>query len=596
MSEINKLTVNGKVYDLADATARQQVELAKKTSENILTYIKITDITGLLQEEGGINIYGNLYNDADFRRSDYIYLQKGHVITGNNIRTSKLIAIAVYSENKVFDSGNSVQGSASVENYILTMPYDGYVRLCCRLTELNAGGTFSIANSIGNQFSAVDSNVSALHSAAATVSKYTVNAEAIAENPNTYILENLNGTLATTGDQTGCSDFRACKPGDKLKYKLSVNTNWVLLATYDKDCNLVTCVKGTGQSSFIEGEYTFAEGEAYFRISGVIAYLANYYAEFIPVHNYKIGLEMADVEEAIGNALGADTLPHYYTDYMTERVAAINNKDCLIGNHGDSFVFITDTHTPRNKMNSPALIKEIVNNSSVRFVINGGDTIDNHETWDEAVGILREWRNLMRGIPEYRVMGNHDLNSISDVEDSRLSEDDWYGTMVKPTEDMVKTDGKYYFCIDNESQKIRYICLSYLNGRTAERTWFKQRLTELGSGWTVLVIPHYLFGSTTDVIHANGQYVINDINEVYGNMNATLIGVLAGHTHADYSTTEVTNGYHLIATTCDAFTGTPTKTAGTTTEQAFDVIHIDTANRKLYATRIGAGEDRQWDY
>ncbi len=310
--------------------------------------------------------------------------------------------------------------------------------------------------------------------------------------------------------------------------------------------------------------------------------------------------EIADMQAALGESADpADTtvLPDYYTDYMAERIEAINEKDCLIGSHGDSLVFITDTHIPRNKMQSPGLIKEILNNTSVRFVINGGDSLDDHPTQGEALALFRQWRKQIQGVEEYRIMGNHDLNgSGQEVADAKLTQDHWYGTMVKPIEHRVKTDGKPYFCIDNESQKIRYICLSYRYNEAEQRAWLKERLTELETGWTVLVIPHYLFDSTTDVIHTHGQYLINDINAVYADMNATLIGVLAGHTHVDYSTTEAVNGYHLITTTCDACTGAPAKTAGTVTEQAFDVIHIDTANRKLYATRIGAGEDRQWDY
>ena len=310
--------------------------------------------------------------------------------------------------------------------------------------------------------------------------------------------------------------------------------------------------------------------------------------------------QIADIQAALeGNTQPEDTngLPAYYTDYMTQRLEAINEKDCLIGGHGDSFVFITDTHLERNKLNSPALIKEIINNTAVRFVINGGDTLDNDPTQGEALARLRQWRRLMHGVEEYRVKGNHDLNgSGQSVAEAKLTEDHWYGTMVKPFAHLVKTGGKSYFCIDNQNAKIRYICLGAPYSTAEQRAWLKARLTELEAGWSVLVIPHYLFDSTTDVIHTHGQYLINDINDVYVNMNATLIGVLAGHTHTDYATTEAVNGYHLIATTCDALTGTPAKTAGTVTEQAFDVIHIDTATRMLYATRIGAGEDRQWSY
>ena len=416
------------------------------------------------------------------------------------------------------------------------------------------------------------------------LTKYSIGVNSILENTNTYLEEKDNYAPTTTTDLLGVSGYRICKSGDLLKYKLSNQVDKPIIATYDKHFNVTNVILGQGQSTYLEGEYAFAEGDVYFRICGCTneSYRSKYYITYETVYFY------SDPTAA---------LPDYYTEYMAEKITAINDKDCLIGNHGDSFVFITDTHTPRNKMYSPALIKEIVNNTAVRFVINGGDSLDNEDTRSGAISQLREWRNLMRGINEYRIMGNHDLNKVGNtIEAAYLSIDDWYGTMVKPLEDTIQTDGKYYFCIDNESQKIRYICLSYLNNANTERSWLKERLTELSADWTVLIISHYLFGDELGVIHTNGQYVIDDINEVYSTMKADFIGILAGHTHADYSATEPTNGYNLIATTCDTFTGTPTKTAGTHTEQAFDVIHIDTTNRKMYATRIGAGNDREWSY
>lgn len=416
------------------------------------------------------------------------------------------------------------------------------------------------------------------------LTKYTLSVDSALENPNTYLEGNDNYAPYPTSDAVGISDYRICKVGDVLKYKLSNQNGKPIVATYDDHFNLANVVLGDGQSTYLEGEYTFVEGEAYFRICTCTneSYRSKYYVDY---------------ESVYFNGKSTDVLPDYYTDYIKERIATINNKDCLVGSHGDGFVFITDTHTPRNKMRSPLLIKEIVNNTAVRFVINGGDTLDDEGTRAEAISQLRNWRDLMRGVTEYRIMGNHDLNKVGNTnEEAYLSTDDWYGTMVKPLEDTIQTDGKYYFCIDNESQKIRYICLSYLNNANTEKVWLKERLSELSNGWNALVVSHYLFSDSTGTIHDNGQIIIDCINEVYSTMNATLIGILAGHNHADYSTTESVNGYHLIATTCDTFTGTPTKTVGTYTEQAFDVIHIDTTNKKMYATRIGAGNDREWSY
>lgn len=38
------------------------------------------------------------------------------------------------------------------------------------------------------------------------------------------------------------------------------------------------------------------------------------------------------------------------------------------------------------------------------------------------------------------------------------------------------------------------------------------------------------------------------------------------------------------------------RTPETVREQAFDVVHIDLTNRKLYTTRIGGGFDREFSW
>ena len=180
----------------------------------------------------------------------------------------------------------------------------------------------------------------------------------------------------------------------------------------------------------------------------------------------------------------------------------------------------------------------------------------------------------------------------------------FYGIMVKPSEQWIDTNGKLYYCVDNPSQKIRYICLAIeafanVSDGSEQKTWLESKLTELSSDWSIVILQHRIWGSTTDAIEEKAQKVINIVNDVWNNINADFIGIIAGHTHLDYSTTEPVNGYLLIACNCDTLAGNNsgyTRTAGTTSEQSFDVFHIDKANKHLYATRIGAGTDRDWSY
>lgn len=295
-------------------------------------------------------------------------------------------------------------------------------------------------------------------------------------------------------------------------------------------------------------------------------------------------------------------LPEYWLDYLEGKINDITQKDALIGAHGDSFIFITDTHVNRNKMYSPILIEYIAKNTSVGKVINGGDILDNESSASNAMYKLLLWRNAMANIKEYRVMGNHDLNRSGQLDPTAyLTEDNWYGLMVKPFEEDVSADQKSYFCVDNEVQKVRLICIQYyFNAGSTEEKWICDKLTEKGEDWTILVINHHIFDANEKgKLHAHGEKLIKTINGVYSDIKANFIGILAGHSHYDYATTETTNGYHLITTTCDAYRaegGGLVRTKGTVAEQAFDVVHIDTKERKMYLTRIGAGEDRTFLY
>ena len=295
-------------------------------------------------------------------------------------------------------------------------------------------------------------------------------------------------------------------------------------------------------------------------------------------------------------------LPSYWATYIEEKINDITQKDALIGSHGDSFIFITDTHVNRNKMYSPILLEYIVNNTSVGKVINGGDILDQETSALVAMSKLILWRNATANIKEYRIMGNHDLNKSGQLDSAAyLTEDNWYGLMVKPFEEDVSADQKSYFCVDNEAQKVRLVCIQYsfTAGSTAEK-WICDKLTEKGEDWTVLVINHHIFDANEKgKLHTHGERLIKTINSVYSDIKANFIGILAGHSHYDYATTEATNGYHLITTTCDAYRaegGGLVRTEGTVAEQAFDVVHIDTKEGKMYLTRIGAGEDRSFSY
>jgi hypothetical protein len=184
--------------------------------------------------------------------------------------------------------------------------------------------------------------------------------------------------------------------------------------------------------------------------------------------------------------------------------------------------------------------------------------------------------------------------------------------LLKGAEDKIVTNSELSCYFDNTNQKIRYIVFDshYENGDDLipdwSLEWLKSRMTELDGDWTIVVFTHIIFEMNysesqngTVRYNVNGQKIVNAINTVKDDLQATLACVVCGHVHYDYSNTD--NGYLIITTTCDSKQDSGQwcgwgSGAGTIKEHAFDVFSINTQNKTIKATRIGRGQDREWVY
>lgn len=104
------------------------------------------------------------------------------------------------------------------------------------------------------------------------------------------------------------------------------------------------------------------------------------------------------------------------------------------------------------------------------------------------------------------------------------------------------------------------------------------------------------------------RYDYVSVNADFTKAKGELIGLFAGHVHADfywrpgliYNNWEDSK-FGIITTRCDARTENTSdlmaeRVAGTVTEQSFDVFTVNRATRTIYATKIGAGSDRVISY
>ncbi len=331
-------------------------------------------------------------------------------------------------------------------------------------------------------------------------------------------------------------------------------------------------------------------------------------------------------------------IPRYWESALDTAIAKIQALDGVTGTHGDSFVFITDYHIKKNANRSAALIREIVASTAVDKVFYGGDTLDEQTAKAQAYALHRKFWRQFDGLRVFPVYGNHDNNDNNKTTDEDiLTYNEVYSLFGKRVEkygidttfspDTHNEDGLItgtettwrerwghteplgnYYYFDNTPQKIRYIVLNGFFAVKAgdQGTWFRNTLNATPAGWTIVVLCHAWWQDPARTKYSTTTGSLINALDAYikGGGAAKVACWIAGHLHYDYSEmidTVVTSGddagktysFPVIITTCDSYLNDTTNmTLGTATEQAFDVIHIDTYNQTVKCTRVGAGEDR----
>lgn len=334
-------------------------------------------------------------------------------------------------------------------------------------------------------------------------------------------------------------------------------------------------------------------------------------------------------------------LPSYYDDYLADKIDEINEIIDGSGDDGDTFIFITDYHRQSNIKNSPAVIKRLMDWTRIRSIVFGGDAQDFETTAGGAIaennGFRADFEKLWDKM--HNIIGNHEFNSHygSEAELTHEQLKLFFLRQQAASFGAVNTYGDYW--VDNTDQKIRYFFLGCTKTSTIENNQLKWIFSELEEndvpeGYLIVVLSHltYKFTSSDNTkIFVQGNVAtlaknltkynerdgsVSTLDELYNFSDAkgTCIAIIGGHTHYDASTEYenlVENSSSsdtsfvwpyipVIATTTDAInkqqtnTGELTRTAGTVTEQAFDVVNIDRSGRKITMKRIGAGGDREF--
>lgn len=388
--------------------------------------------------------------------------------------------------------------------------------------------------------------------------------------------------------------------GDIIEYALCGSNNEVgLIVVFNKRWEKVAQVTGINTTTPVYGTLTIS-ADGYIIVCNrkdFDGYL--YFTKLVP--------DFARVLDK------DDNLPSYWETYMQTKLPTIKNNIRSVGATGDNFVFITDVHVPSNYMQSPKLIKHIMDNTTITSVICGGDIVISNDTAAEALNVIDTWNDAMPFPYKTTVKGNHDTNYQGN---ELVTDGQFYASILKNVERFADTEQKVYYVVDNISQKIRYIYLDtdidHVDNMSNEQiAWMVSKINELEEGWSVLIVMHIFFipsavvdQQTVLAVSSQGNRVMTALDNIYDTCDATIIGIICGHCHRDYYMQSV-KGYPIISTTCDAGKGqqasgwdidNPTRVQGTTSEQAFDVYSINTATRTIKIARVGIGNDRTFTY
>ena len=376
-------------------------------------------------------------------------------------------------------------------------------------------------------------------------------------------------------------------------------TTAVIACAYDVNGNFMKAYTGKPGTNYVDMRITLPTGAKYLRVSSSTATAT---PPNPTVSATAVAEDSVTTKEMRQNT---DYIPAYWQNYLDTQIGTIKSHCYTAGSTGDSFVFITDIHMDYNFGRSPMLIKYILENTPIKNIVIGGDLYTSASSTTEALAYIQKVANMYSYTDKvFAIRGNHDSgNSVTAAH--------YYAIFYKPLENLLTLNKLTYFHKDNTTQQIRYLFIDSRNNATlttAEITWINERITELASGWTVVVFAHAYWnvttGSSTPSATSLGSSLKSALDALVGNVNAKIAAVIVGHTHADRSV-KSTKGYWIISTTCDA-NGTlasqydqvtPTRTEGTTSEHVFDVCTIDTTHRTIYMDRIGGnGTNRTFTY
>lgn len=316
-----------------------------------------------------------------------------------------------------------------------------------------------------------------------------------------------------------------------------------------------------------------------------------------------------------------DSYPEYFDDQVASVTTDAISHGGLVGIQGCAFVFCTDIHWSQNQKHSPALVRKVCGDALVPYVVLGGDYIAQYSSDKQlAINDMVECMSAFTGgkwSGIYPIFGNHDRNSNQTNTATYMTKAETYRIInAWMSDDCVYGPDYFNFYFDDVKSKTRFICLDTgaqrIDGGTitsTARAWAQSVINVLDADWHIIVVAHWIFTPTQwDEPLVDGELsghytpdaltLFSELDAINAQSNkATVEAIIAGHLHCD-ADDNTSGGIPIVFTDTDGTLalGEYTATVGTVTEQCFDVMTIDYANKRIYCDRIGRGVSRVITY
>ena len=392
--------------------------------------------------------------------------------------------------------------------------------------------------------------------------------------------------------------FYIAGPGDKLvlldnTYKFNVATyrpdvepRWIYTYTYAPDQSWTIYNHDLSGDTYRQEDYTFSNS-LYFRVC-----------------LRKVSGDVFDGAENINDILELHTEPEPEKECpsrISTEAGHVLHRVREISEPGDKkFILMTDTHYNVNGTWGDTLnaLNQISREIEFDGLIHLGDMTDGMVTGDATRHYVKKIMSDISqlGIPVWMTLGNHDANYFNNNPE-RFS--------IKQQRELYYNGNEMRYHVDIPGLRLIFLDsfdpdeeLRYGHSRECI-LWLEQVLDKTPDSSNIIIFSH-MPPLTRLQFWAKEIRGEKEITEVLNRYRNKLIAWINGHNHADKLDND--EGYPIISIVnakCEAFTEhktegfiTPDRKLDDITQEAFDILIVNTEKKKTRFIRFGAGGDR----